>query len=672
MRTFPRVMLTACAGVVLVLALGWFGPVPADADDPPQSESVNLAEAVLTAPELLDVAGAEFSVSYEGPYDARKLFDNISDEDRLNNSVTKGMLEGVQGAIRQAYVREFQSSAIQRQVTIRTIELINNNWAAGFTKGSGSETLTAFPIGTRVRHFEGRTAGAAVIASLAKGRILLSVDVRTPTDDTGPTADGVLFEELDQITADVVTAQLGALPMTADLSDQRAFDLSDERILFGLALPTAMLVIALGYATAIGLRDRGTRERFTRRRRLAVPGAHVVDLSSAVSRSRRTSTFRSAVALMLLVAWVALCYFGTGRLRMLPTIGIFVAGVALVAVVTLWIKSRSQTGPGRITILAGSVGVTGAAMILAFVALLVALGTTGFVAFSGLFFWIPSIVFILIAVRAMSLTAKPIRFAKRLSTPSVTETLSRDKRREVILLRSFQDDDLEMRMHRSARHSALEFVSTESHERFEELIAWTLWRYGPVLAIGQPGTKLQPLGAAREYHSDATWQAAVEQRVANSAVIAFIVGRSPGLLWEVAKVRAMSALGKAVFIFPPEDAAELDRRLTVLAAALNLNPLVTPLNAGGAMPVVAMFFGHDGVPVFVTAKGRDDIAYHEVIDYVAGQVANRPRTLDGPAPHLRVADRDVRQLLASFDPSTTRRKRKRVLREVTDRLLDFV
>ena len=95
--------------------------------------------------------------------------------------------------------------------------------------------------------------------------------------------------------------------------------------------------------------------------------------------------------------------------------------------------------------------------------------------------------------------------AKRAAAASLQEAQARDRRQPILLLRSFQDDLTPI----SRR---LPFTTAQPSDLYagawtlEEAVEKTLRGYGPVIAIGRPGEKLPPAGAAREYVPNEAWQ----------------------------------------------------------------------------------------------------------------------------------------------------------------------
>jgi hypothetical protein len=167
---------------------------------------------------------------------------------------------------------------------------------------------------------------------------------------------------------------------------------------------------------------------------------------------------------------------------------------------------------------------------------------------------------------AMSLTYEIYTYGQRLSwSQGAAEVLEVDLRPHVLLLRSFSDD------HSAVANSdptlAYEWVFGGKRIRsFEEALAAKLAAYGPVIAIGRPGEKVAPLGAARLWVPDHSWQARVEELLHGCRLVVMIVGEikgEDGLAWEVGRLLSMEEPEKVVLVVPPIDEWVVKRRWQV-------------------------------------------------------------------------------------------------------------
>jgi hypothetical protein len=133
---------------------------------------------------------------------------------------------------------------------------------------------------------------------------------------------------------------------------------------------------------------------------------------------------------------------------------------------------------------------------------------------------------------------------------SASQLRKRDSRAPVLILRQFGDDFLE-----SGR------MSLGGSPTFEHFIAGELNRIGPVVAIGRPGERLQPLGASRDYLVERDWRGAVGTTIAAAALVVFVLGDSESLLWEFRTTVETRGKRRALIIVPPlRDRDELARR----------------------------------------------------------------------------------------------------------------
>ena len=133
---------------------------------------------------------------------------------------------------------------------------------------------------------------------------------------------------------------------------------------------------------------------------------------------------------------------------------------------------------------------------------------------------------------------------KRVSL-GVEELLARDKRQPILLLRSFQDDAMPIKLNLRINFLGRWRISVE------EVLSNTLHRFGPVITIGRPGERLPLLGASREYVDDDRWQDRVRERIAQSRLIILILGESRGLGWEIQTLVKMDAMDRVILVVPP-------------------------------------------------------------------------------------------------------------------------
>jgi hypothetical protein len=143
------------------------------------------------------------------------------------------------------------------------------------------------------------------------------------------------------------------------------------------------------------------------------------------------------------------------------------------------------------------------------------------------------------------------RFYKRRTQLQATEALEHDNRTPILLLRSFADDGVNY-VPLEIQQSAPRLASLH-HLRFqlEEKIARELSRKGPPIAIGAPGETLPPVGAYRQYCSEAEWQAVVLSRIAEARAVVVIASQTKWVSWELDQIVRNKHIGKCMIFFPP-------------------------------------------------------------------------------------------------------------------------
>jgi hypothetical protein len=134
---------------------------------------------------------------------------------------------------------------------------------------------------------------------------------------------------------------------------------------------------------------------------------------------------------------------------------------------------------------------------------------------------------------------------------TASQALAEDSRRPILYLRPFKADtsrvisahplDLFIAVLSICIFATLgspaippSFLKRQSNlRRAEELIVDPLKDLGPVIAIGRPGTRKNPVGAARLQVDDGDWQAVVGSLMDRSQLIVKYAGTTPGFRWEI-------------------------------------------------------------------------------------------------------------------------------------------
>lgn len=235
----------------------------------------------------------------------------------------------------------------------------------------------------------------------------------------------------------------------------------------------------------------------------------------------------------------------------------------------------------------------------------------------------------------MGVGAVLARRARRLAAVDAHHLMQRDARPPVLCLRSFGDDALQLWTATFGRPSLLERFTPRRFDAFEEVIARHFLAAGPVIAVNPPGTRLAPLGAARETLDAADWQATISEWMSRSAAIVFIMPPEQvtgGLTWELQQVSANQYWAKTLIVVPPVRAGLLLARWQAFMAAWGMVwPFTVPLPAA-ASPLVLTF--RNDMWTAIRADRRDEWTYGAAIKAaLAGLLLPAAAVHGEPDPH---------------------------------------
>jgi len=190
-------------------------------------------------------------------------------------------------------------------------------------------------------------------------------------------------------------------------------------------------------------------------------------------------------------------------------------------------------------------------LILSLIAVPVSLSQAsgGYALGAFVFILLLAIVFYILAV-LFRLSAQGLRNGARgLSRQSMEKLVSRDKRPPILFLRSFADDQVTLQQ--LGFWSRLMRGETPKR-RLDHMLVEHFARYGPVVAIGRPGEKSLPFGAARIYVTDDKWQEVVIDLATKAGHIVLLADPTPGVAWEVQTMFGEKFRAKTLFLAPPK------------------------------------------------------------------------------------------------------------------------
>ncbi len=209
--------------------------------------------------------------------------------------------------------------------------------------------------------------------------------------------------------------------------------------------------------------------------------------------------------------------------------------------------------------------------------------------------------------------------ARRLAAARARALMQQDPRKPLLYLRSFGDDHLKLRMAIYGPLGLLQRLSPRRFARFEQVIARHLAIAGPVVAVNRPGTRLAPLGAARESLPDDRWQEEVDDWMRRASWIVVSAAPEqvpPGLEWELDQITKRTLWERTLLVLPPITDAELRARWARFAEVL-----ATRAPARGPLPldpaaVLVCRMSAEGVWTALGAVRRDEWSYAAALDAV--------------------------------------------------------
>jgi hypothetical protein len=508
----------------------------------------------------------------------------------------------------------------------------------GFDSSVSARGLTGQPIGTHLRGFRSALPVngikyTEITVPFARGPYFFVLSVLAPPQSSSSAVG---------LTADLVAVQSRKVPAdTPDTGASLSGLTPDTYSAAGAAV--GVLVAYLGIVNGIAfLQDPLRRARRRERSRVTrqwPDGQQVVDVSSSADGYRSTARLRLAVQL------IGVCIAACGADPFLVSNWyIFVlVGAAIVWAGGRFIHPAGQSAARNRTMLSGSrrVRVT---LMMALASAMLIIGVLALISY-GLYQAEPPAEvaasaasgspaltqgaaeglewtgLILIAIAAVI-----SRYARRLASVEAHRLMLRDARPPVLYLRSFGDDGLKLWTATLGRPSLIERFTPRRFDAFEEVIVRHLSLRGPVIALNPPGTKLPPLGAARESIDSADWQSAIAGWMEQSALIVFIVPPehvTPGLIWELERVSASGHWDKTLILVPPVPADLLQGRWQAFRqACIRLWPFTSLLTAEGPGALALTF--RDNAWTVITADRQNEWAYSAALGEALGELRKQP------------------------------------------------
>jgi hypothetical protein len=133
-----------------------------------------------------------------------------------------------------------------------------------------------------------------------------------------------------------------------------------------------------------------------------------------------------------------------------------------------------------------------------------------------------------------------VALGRRMRARRAEVVLSHDPRPPILYLRPFRFDGTLTHQNRPWKMEST----------YEEHLAHALGKFGPFVAIGQPGEAWPELGADRLYVDGDRWQQEVRGLMARAAAVVLTAGDSEGLRWELQEAVATVAPERLLIFLP--------------------------------------------------------------------------------------------------------------------------
>jgi hypothetical protein len=209
--------------------------------------------------------------------------------------------------------------------------------------------------------------------------------------------------------------------------------------------------------------------------------------------------------------------------------------------------------------------------------------------------------------------------ALRRSLKTAYELQREDSRAPVFLLRSFRDDQVSLSQ--APLPFALKFFDPGAEvQTLEALTLRRMTAIGPVIATGNPGDAVPPIGAARAYLQDQEWQTTVGSLIAKANIVVMSLDDTPGVRWELRELAAQRALRRTLIIVPPRLSSMPQIYLDLLEEAGFPRPSA-PMEAASTYIIGFLFSDDRSILALSSSKMSEleyDVALRLAIKWIRG------------------------------------------------------
>ena len=206
---------------------------------------------------------------------------------------------------------------------------------------------------------------------------------------------------------------------------------------------------------------------------------------------------------------------------------------------------------------------------------------------------------------------------ERKASIALVDLQRHDKRAPILFLRAFVDDQIPLAAPRVPLYMKLIQLG-QMRANLDRVLLEEGTPYGPVVALGKPGDKFPPYGAARGYFSLEHWQGAVTDLAREAAAVVICVDDTEGIWWEIEHLVANRHLAKTLILLHPKRTQQPENAplLGELARRLHLPaPAGESLTTGATSPkrraprVIGFYIDSGGTVRILRASRPSHFAY---------------------------------------------------------------
>jgi hypothetical protein len=199
--------------------------------------------------------------------------------------------------------------------------------------------------------------------------------------------------------------------------------------------------------------------------------------------------------------------------------------------------------------------------------------------------------------------------ARRYFQPDARSLLAVDTRKNILLLRSFVDDE---------RHRYLRSELSVIDFGLETRLANHFLRYGPFVAIGSPRDRTPRPGAATAQLPNNEWQSVVRLWMGDAQTIVWIAGKTPWVMWELKQILQHGHQKKLIVMLPKGNYwfKRSNRRHSALRLS-RISRLLAPMTCRGILDgitrpedVRCIVLRPDGMADVFLSRSRSLDAFH--------------------------------------------------------------